>query len=131
MPKRILVPVDGSKNSEKTISLVLGIAMKFKTEVRPEITLFHVVEQPSNSAIRRGEIYLAEVKKLFEKQGINVSSKIEQGTVADKIIDEARKSNYDLIIMGTKGVSHRKRQTLGSVALKVVQYAHCPVTVVR
>ncbi len=104
--------------------------MKFKPEVRPEITLFHVVER-SSSSVRKGENYLSKVKQLFEKEKIQVSSKITQGIVADKIIDEAKNSDYDLIIMGTKGASRRKRQTLGKVALKVVRYAHCPVTVVR
>ena len=131
MPRKILVPVDCSKNSEKAVSHALETAIKFKTEYRPEITLFHVVEEPSNSKIRIGEKYLTTVEKRFKKHGIPVSLKIEQGTVADKITDEAKKKYYDLIIMGTQGVSSRKHQTLGSVASCVVQNAHCPVTVVR
>jgi nucleotide-binding universal stress UspA family protein len=37
----------------------------------------------------------------------------------------------DLIIMGSRGLSDFEALLLGSVAHKVVHYAHCPVLIVR
>jgi nucleotide-binding universal stress UspA family protein len=46
------------------------------------------------------------------------------------IVEEAKKKNVDLIVMGTRGKTGLKRVFLGSVAQKVIGYAPCPVMVV-
>ena len=38
---------------------------------------------------------------------------------------------YDLIIIGSRGLSRAKAFLLGSVSDKVVRYANCPVLVVK
>jgi nucleotide-binding universal stress UspA family protein len=52
-------------------------------------------------------------------------------SIAAEIVDYAEQENIDLIIIGTKGRSRLKKMLLGSVALGVVTYAHCPVMVVK
>jgi len=51
--------------------------------------------------------------------------------IATKIIEEAKKGNYDLIIMKTHGMKATKRFMLGSVTDKVVHHVSIPVLVVR
>ncbi|MGA9942188.1 MAG: universal stress protein, partial [Nitrososphaeraceae archaeon] len=51
--------------------------------------------------------------------------------VPDSIIIYAENENVDLIVVGTRGRSGFKKLLLGSVASKVVTYAHCPVLVVK
>ncbi len=46
-------------------------------------------------------------------------------------MDFAEENNIDLIVIGTRGRSGFKRLLLGSVASRVVTYAHCPVLVVK
>jgi len=53
------------------------------------------------------------------------------GDHARVIIDAANKEGYDLIIMGSKGLSLFKDLLPGSVSLKVVYHARCAVMVVR
>ena len=47
------------------------------------------------------------------------------------IIDAANKEGYDLIIMGSRGLSLFKDLLLGSVSFKVMHHARCAVMVVR
>jgi nucleotide-binding universal stress UspA family protein len=53
------------------------------------------------------------------------------GEQAKAIVDEASRFDADLIIMGSRGLSDFQALLLGSVAHKVVHYAHCPVLIVR
>jgi len=56
---------------------------------------------------------------------------VEEGDPAAIIIDVSNKLDVDLIVLGSKGKSELGRYLIGSVANKVVQYAHKPVMVVR
>jgi nucleotide-binding universal stress UspA family protein len=56
---------------------------------------------------------------------------VEEGDPAARIIDVSNKLNVDLIVLGSKGTSKLGQYLIGSVANKVVQYAHKPVMVVR
>ena len=56
---------------------------------------------------------------------------IASSSVVGAIIDFAEKENIDLIVVGTRGRSGLKRLLLGSVASGIVNYAHCPVMIVK
>lgn len=47
------------------------------------------------------------------------------------IVDYAERESVKLIVIGTRGRTGFKRLLLGSVALGVVTYSHCPVMVVK
>jgi nucleotide-binding universal stress UspA family protein len=53
------------------------------------------------------------------------------GDPAEEIMKVAAKQHADMIVMGAKGLSAIDRILLGSVSTRVVQYANCPVLVVR
>ena len=75
---------------------------------------------------------LEEAKRLAEENGAkDVDTKIAVGPVAEEIVRIAEEGGYVSIIVGTKGKSLLKKLLMGSVAEKVVLYAHCPVVVVR
>ena len=56
---------------------------------------------------------------------------LEEGDAADEILRVASDNKADLIVMGTHGRSALQRLVLGSVAVKVVRQAPCPVVTVR
>jgi len=60
-----------------------------------------------------------------------VTSMVEEGDIAAKIIDIASSLNCDIIVLGSKGASELGTYPIGSIANKVVQYAHKPVMIVR
>lgn len=52
-------------------------------------------------------------------------------SIVSSILYYAEKENVDLIVVGTRGHSGIKKLLLGSIALGLVTYASCPVTVVK
>jgi nucleotide-binding universal stress UspA family protein len=55
----------------------------------------------------------------------------KSGDPAEEIMKVASKQKADLIVMGARGLGTIDRVLLGSVSMQVLQYAHCPVLVVR
>ena len=77
--------------------------------------------------------WLDAIKKKCENEGIQTEIKVIGGPspVSDSIIIYSENENVDLIVVGTRGRSGLRSFLLGSVASKVVTYAHCPVLVVK
>ena len=53
------------------------------------------------------------------------------GPVAETIVDHARKSDCDMIFMGTRGMTALSNMVMGSVATKVLHLAHIPVVLIH
>jgi nucleotide-binding universal stress UspA family protein len=133
---KILVAVDGSEGSNLALN-------KSFTLVSPngEIILIAVVPKPSNKTFVDQEIFKKLKKKADElikelidyvkSHGLYVEGLVKKGDASIEIIDIASKLNVDLIMLGSKGASKLGDYPIGSVANKVVQYAHKPVMVVR
>jgi nucleotide-binding universal stress UspA family protein len=56
---------------------------------------------------------------------------LEQGSAATRIIERAESWKADLIVLGHQGHTGLAELLLGSVAMRVVHAAHCPVLVTR
>ena len=69
---------------------------------------------------------------LTEKQGIKTGIEvIGAKSVPKGIIDYAKDSGVDTIVIGTKGLTGVAKFLLGSVASAVIDHAHCPVFAIR
>jgi len=133
---KILVGIDGSKGSEHALNKALILISEFG-----EIILLAVVPSPSEKTFVDNEIYkkLSRkandlIKDIIGDVGENefiIKGIVENGDAAAKIIDIANNLNVDLIMLGSKGTSKIGKYPIGSVANKVVQYAHKPVMIVR
>lgn len=64
-------------------------------------------------------------------QEIKISTDIEIGFPAETIVEKAKNENYDIIVMGSRGLGKIKSILMGSVSQYVLKYAHCPVLIVR
>jgi len=69
-------------------------------------------------------------EQLLEK-GIKADADLVLGYPAEKIIETAKKMKPDLVVIGAKGLRATLGILLGGVAQQVVEYACCPVLVVR
>ena len=120
--KKILLPTDGSKLSDKSEEHALLIAKA----TGAEIIALSVVE----NTFFRG---LPAVNELKEKAGydINISLRVAEGHPADVILEIAKEEDVDLIVMGSSGKTGLDRFIIGSVAEKVVKGAKCAVLVVH
>ena len=76
---------------------------------------------------------LSEALKKAEKvrSRLDVSTKLDMGHPAEKIIQTAENGNFDLIVMGSRGLSGVKKLMFGSVSARVADKATCPVVIVK
>jgi nucleotide-binding universal stress UspA family protein len=127
---KILVAIDGSKQATKALGYVSVIARKFNSKV----TLLHVAES------KLANLEPEAVKKISEKILFDAATEIKDveiqkglvfGNPAESIIQLARKENYDLIVLGSRGLSSVKRYLLGSVSEDVTWHARRSVLIVR
>jgi nucleotide-binding universal stress UspA family protein len=135
--ERILVAVDGSPRSEKTIAIALDMAQRYASAV----TVVHVreYERYEGSDVDMGppipaEQLVDEVLAKFRSGGVNAHGEIRRvgsGSTPEQIVEVAEGSQADLIILGSRGMTEWKSLLLGGVATKVVHHASCPVLLVR
>jgi nucleotide-binding universal stress UspA family protein len=140
--RRLLVPVDFSRQSVKAVRYALSLAAKFHAEVR----LLHVVDpaqEPSPAIIQMPLVTQPEtIAKIAEKLlrswaakfHLPVSAKtysVQHGKTFRKIVETASKARVDLIVLATHGYTGLQRVIHGSTAERVVQHARAPVLIVR
>ena len=138
--KRILVPTDFSMPADAALTYALDLASKLGATV----SLVHVFDDPSGiqsgeyvpmPAEMRGELLAALRRRLAEvaaKRGHSeLNPQVLIGPTARTIVDTARESGADLIVIGTHGRHGMSHLLLGSVAERVVRTAACPVLTVR
>ena len=137
MFERIVVAVDGSAKSDKTINVALDMARRYGSAV----TVVHVreYERYEGDEVDLGppvpaEKLIDDVVKVFREGGIEAVGEIKRvssGDTPEQIVEVAKRSEADLIIMGSRGMTEWKSLLLGGVANKVVHHAACPVLLVR
>jgi len=127
---KVLVAIDGSESAEKALKYAVQLAKKYKAK----ITLLNVQESKLFSLKPKvvkevGERVLSDATT--KVKGLKVNTQLEFGNPAETLIEVAEKENYDLIIVGSRGVSNVKRFFLGSVSDDVSHHAKCSVLIVR
>ena len=145
MYKRILVPIDGSDTGRRGLKEAIALA----TGQKATLCLLHVTNDfPFMSEMPRafdfeeyreelqqyGRNLLEDGKKLAASLGLEVETLLRDlkgGRVADAILQEAKSSGCDLIVIGTHGRRGFSRALLGSDAESVLRDSPVPVLLVR
>lgn len=73
----------------------------------------------------------ARVQELTGRSTAELDVHVIDGTPSLAIVDLAERLGVPLVVVGSRGASGLERVLLGSVAERVVRYAHCPVLVSR
>jgi universal stress protein A len=139
---KILVPIDFSSHSAKALELAMGLAKTFGGR----ILLLHAYHLPPLVGMP-DEIVIppdfwtgvrdAAARKLDESvqkvkaAGIPVEIHLVEFAPTDAIVETAKKTKADLIVMGTRGLTGLKHALLGSVAERTLRLAPCPVLTVK
>jgi nucleotide-binding universal stress UspA family protein len=87
----------------------------------------HWAEQSESVVARR-------VSQALEQEGVPrvpYTFHQENGDPAATIVDVAAREDFDLIVLGCRGLGQALRHRLGSVSDWVTDHAHCPVLVIR
>lgn len=142
---KILVPVDGSGYCKKALNFAINLVKKYSAEM----WLVHVA--PHSTAILIGiedaEIEgFSNIDDLLEKsgheilnicldearkQGVQAKVTLLRGHPGIKIVQHAKNEGFNLIVLGSRGLSGASRFLLGSVSDYVSDNAECPVFIVK
>ena len=139
MYKKILLAIDGSENSMRAAEEALKIGSMAK-ECQVTIVLVAEFSKAKKEVIHskgKEDLELARKKKLqpiiekFEENAISYNVQILHGEPGPTIVEFANKNNFDLLVIGSRGLNVLQEMVLGSVSHKVMKRADCPVMVVK
>ena len=145
---KILVGIDGSAASLDASRYAIAIAKKYNSQLIAIFVLhLHGIRSVSSTFItaptygvtafeeekRAAQDWLDRIKAESHGEGVELDTEIVEGptSVEATIVEFAEREGVNLIVIGTRGRTGFKRLLLGSVALGVVTYSHCTVTVVK
>ena len=136
---KILVPLDGSKNSIRGLETAITLARSCGAT----ITGFYSIYAPSHSEFKGvGSVeksfnkevkkFMEEAKTLAAQNGIVFKDKIARGEIGYNIIKATHgKTKFDMIVMGSRGRSNTKEIFFGSVSNYVIHTSKIPVLIVK
>lgn len=148
--KKILVAVDGSAESQKAANEAMELAKKFGCSV----TFLTVVELKSDVSYTEYDVMISpdyfELREKMIKGKMDHDSKmlhslvlklgqddikkeelVVLGDAHPKIVEVAQSGQFDLIVMGHRGLNPLKRFFLGSVAKRVIEDSPCSVLITK
>jgi len=146
-PKRILVPTDFSKYSDRALKTAVDIAIKYHAK----IYLLHVISEVvyqcgidyclSDADLEKIEKFSlktstdklqAEVRRIVKSAGgVDITFDIKRGRPFETILKEQREKKIDLVVIASHGRTGIMKHLMGSVAEKVLTGAKCPVLLVK
>ncbi len=141
--KHILVPIDFSEQAECAAKVAARIAKKNNAD----ITLLHMLEMPQGvvDAMSGGDhstpasmLYMKKVHERFDElasenffEGLTVNQKVLFESTFEGVLEETKKDNIDMIVMGSSGATGLKEIIVGSNTEKIVRNSEVPVLVVK
>jgi nucleotide-binding universal stress UspA family protein len=158
---KILVATDGSENSDYSLNVATKIGEKYSSKidliyvrqpqgsvpssaplVDPVIggTSVIIPSQRDNARMREEETpsqkkipeLLESRLEILRERGFEpVAIFVESPDISGEILKAARNGNYNLVVLGSRGVGGLKSLLLGSVSTKVAKEAKCSVLVMK
>jgi len=127
---KILVPIDGSENAEKALRHAIFLAKSADVKLTllyvQESSLFDLKPELTKEV---GTRILSDAAN--KAKGLKVGQKLKSGNPAKVITKMANKEDYDLVVMGSRGLGTIGRFLLGSVSDHVAHYANRSVLIIK
>jgi len=142
---KVLLATDGSPASLRAAQFVGDMARK---DPEMTVTLLHVahiprelttwagieyqVDVPLDAMIQRSAQPIVEgTREALGLEVDRVSAEVQVGVPAEEIVEMANSEGFDLIVMGSRGLSPIAELLLGSVSERVIRISKCPVLIVK
>lgn len=137
---KVLACVDGSDISDR----VLAKAVERVKSEGGELVVLYVVEDFCPVGLteidcdmvrdfmrKEARVIIDRALEKVRAMGVEAKGVIREGRPADEIVALAKEEGIDEIFIGSHGRHGAKKVLLGSVSARVVEYATCPVTVIK
>ncbi|KAF6245204.1 universal stress protein [Nitrosopumilus sp. b2] len=136
--KKILVALDGSENSFRGLNQAIIIARNcqatitgvYVTPLSPPAAK-EQKEYVKKYLLQNANKFLAKAETDAAKNGILLYKKILYGDEGQKILKYAQYKNFDLIVIGSRGMSSIKEVFLGSTSNYLIHKSKIPVLLVK
>jgi universal stress protein A len=141
--QRILCPVDFSNESVYALRYAAMLASHFEGE----LLIVHAVEplpypvefgplpalftDAEPVLLERSREQLEALRKKEFPDAIAARTLVEVGVAEHAICECAKRESADMIVLSTHGRSGLSHLLLGSVAERVLRFAHCPVLTIK
>jgi len=136
--KKILVPLDGSSNSFRGLDTAIHMARECHATITGLYVLGITKPRPNDEITPLEKILLEHAQKIMKKaklvaakKGILFLDRVSYGDERKRIVDVAQKKNFDLIVIGSRGMGAAKEIFLGSTSNYVLHKSKKPVLVVK
>jgi nucleotide-binding universal stress UspA family protein len=141
--KHILAPTDGSEPAMQAGKLAVRLAALHKSvltfvyvvddSVAAELagTAHKDAKQMERELEESGQRSLDYLCRLASEAGVSAEQVIRTGDPCDEITNQAKEKEVDLIVIGQVGSRGLRRVLIGCVTERVIEYAGCPVLVVK
>lgn len=144
--KKILVPFDGSENAHRALAFATEIGKPFDSEIMVVNVIVpydytKVPPRKPKNAIEEAEMAAKEPEPTTLEIAKVAVTKLNYPNVsyrlivdiepAERILDYAKTTEADMIVLGNRGMGMLVELLMGSVSMKISQYAECPVVIVK
>lgn len=134
-PLLIILAVDGSEHSHAAVELLrdlpIGGPHPPESEVKNSITILTVLLPRDTSEYAARMALLGHTQNYLLQKDFIVNTELLTGQPAEMLVNYIEEHNPDLTVLGARGLRATLGFLLGGVAQQIVEYAHCPVLVVR
>ena len=136
--KKILVPLDGSANSFRGLDVAIHMARQSQGTVTGLYVMGIVKPKVSDAITPLEKVFLKNAGKIMKKaklqaakRGILFLDRLSYGDDGKEIVKIAERENFDLIVIGSRGMGSAKEMFLGSTSNYVLHKSKKPVMVVK
>lgn len=136
--KKILVPLDGSRNSIRGLDNAIYLARQCQATItgiyvlpRVPVRSYRAIQHPEKELLKDADKNMEYAKKHSAQNGIIFQKKISFGDPGYTITKYAKDKKFDIIIIGARGRSSIKEIFFGSVSNYVIHKANIPVLIIK
>ena len=136
--KKILVPLDGSSNSFRGLDVAIQMARESHSTITGLYVLGMAKPQTNEPITPLEKMLLEYAQKIMKKaklkaaqKGILFFDRTSYGDDGKRIVDIAQRKDFDLIVIGSRGMGAAKEIFLGSTSNYVLHKSKKPVLIVK
>ena len=131
MFERIMFPTDGSEFASRSEDLVMEIAKKFGSTVVAVYIIDDKLIYPFEVLEDEGKSILKKVSDRGQNEDVKVEEVLIVGSPTHDMAKIVKKTNSDIVIIGTHGKTGLEKLILGSVAESALKTVKVPVLLVK
>jgi nucleotide-binding universal stress UspA family protein len=139
MFKRILLAWDGSDHSIRAANKAIEIA-KCTEGSRVEVVYVKDTGKSKNEVLENWnsvdirsprEEKVNQIERMAKESNIQYQVVLLKGEPAPAILEYTNKHEFDVVVVGSRGLNALQEMVLGSVSHKIAKHANCPVMIVK